>query len=612
MKARVLYLLKTYLLTVLIFIIAKVVFMWCNAPAAATDGADASAASTSAFHAGDFFDVALHGLTLDLSTALYFLIIPFLVVVATIFIGSTKPLRIILNGYYALIAAALSLAFIADTSLYPFWHFKLDASCLQYLETPTEAMASVTTGYLVVRFLLFLILAAVIGLLYVRPRISLARSRHRVMETLAAIGLIPLIIIGIRGGLAESTTNIGQVYFSQNQFLNHAAVNPVFSFLSSFEKTASNIVDYDFYADGEWQQLTDGLYPATSVDTDTLLTTTRPNVIIILMESAGEVVADYMPRLQQLKREGISFDSCYANSWRTDRGTVCTYSGYPSFPTSSVMKMPNKTRLLPGIAASLQQEGYSTHYLYGGDINFTNMRSYLIAGGFQTLTWMDDYSAEEKKSAKWGVRDDITFRTLFEMATTVQAPFLIGYSTLSSHEPWDVPVKKYDDEVANAFYYLDQCIGQFTDSLKQTPLWDNTLIILLPDHSIDFRDIHEDSILRNRIPMVWAGGAVKSPRRIATICNQTDLAATLLAQMGISHEAFRWSRDVMSKSYHYPFAMHTYRNGYVVVDSTGMFAYDFDADRVLADKSTDGQRLERMGKAILQATTNDLKSIGTK
>ena len=606
MKQRAFYLLETFLLTVLIFIIAKVVFMLCNA-------------EEQTFSFGDMLEVIWHGLTLDLSTALYFLIVPFLVTLVSIYYHQMKVLTTILTVYNVIIAIAFSLAFVADTSLYKFWFFKLDASCLQYLETPTEAMASVSGWYIAMRLVIFLLVA---GLIFSAFKLTVYRLRTASLlpvnfksaacGLLSALVLIPLFIIGIRGGLDESTTNIGQVYYSQNQFLNHSAINPVFSFLSSFEKTASDIVDYDFYAEDEWRKMIDGLYPTTSVDTDTLLTTTRPNVIIILMESAGEVIAPYMPHLQQLKREGISFDSCYANSWRTDRGTVCTYSGYPSFPTSSVMKMPHKTRLLPCLAASLLKEGYNTHYLYGGDINFTNMRGYLVAGGFQTLTWKDDYTSDEQRTSKWGVQDGITFKTLMQMAMSTKSPYLIGYSTLSSHEPWDVPIKKYDDEEANAFYYLDQCIGHFTDSLKQTPQWKNTLIVLLPDHSIDFHNVHQDSILRNRIPMVWIGGAVKAPRRINTICNQTDMVATLLAQMQLPHDAFRWSRDVLSRSYRYPFAMHTYRNGFAVVDSTGLMVYDFDSNRMVTDKSTDSRRLERMGKAILQANTYDLKSIGTK
>ena len=605
-KERVLYLLKHYLLTVVVFGIAKLVFMLCNG-----DGHHVAA--------GDAWDVIAHGLTLDLSTALYFLAVPFLVIMVSLYWCKNHVLTTILNIYNGIIAFAFSLAFVADTSLYEFWHFKLDASCLQYLETPTEAMASVSGGYLLLRFAIWVMAALLIFLAYritVRP-LRTIRPLHADYKSvacglLALILFVPLFIIGIRGGLDESVTNIGQVYYSQNQFLNHSAVNPLFNFMDSMDKTGVDIVDYDFYPAKECEQLISELYPTSSVDTDTLLNTPRPNVIVILMEGAGEVLAEYMPHLQQLKREGISFDSCYANSWRTDRGTVCTYSGYPSFPTSSVMKMPQKTRVLPGLALSLQKEKYSTHYLYGGDINFTNMRSYLIAGGFETLKWKNDYTIEEQRTAKWGVRDDITFKTLLQMATTLKSPYLIGYSTLSSHEPWDVPAKKYDDEVANAFYYLDQCIGHFTDSLKRTPQWKNTLIVILPDHSIDFHDVYQDSILRNRIPMVWVGGAIKNPRRINTICNQTDLVATLLAQMNVSHEAFRWSRDVMSRSYRYPFAMHTYRNGFAVVDSTGLMVYDFDSNRMLADKSSDSQRLECMGKAILQATTNDLKSLGNK
>ena len=73
----------------------------------------------------------------------------------------------------------------------------------------------------------------------------------------------------------------------------------------------------------------------TGTTTDTLLTTQTPNIIVILMESAGGEFTelsgrtDIMPNLNRLCREGIYFTNCHANSWRTDRGTLCTRSGYP-------------------------------------------------------------------------------------------------------------------------------------------------------------------------------------------------------------------------------------------------------------------------------------------
>ena len=603
MRQRLIYLMKVFMLTVVIFIAAKLVFMLVN-----YEG--------HAFGVSDVVAVIAHGLSLDLSTSLYFLILPFLITLVSLW-WDERLLHTILRIYYGVIATMLMLAFVADTSLYPFWGFKLDASCLQYLEAPAEVRASVSGFYMAIRLILLFLGSYALYRLYKAIPFWAKNPSRREAATATNILFIPLIVIGIRGGLDESTTNIGQVYFSQNQFLNHSAVNPVFSFMSSFEKTASNIVDYDFFSQNECDTLMRDLYPTTSVHTDTLLTTSRPDIVIVLMESAGDIFEKAMPRLRRLKKEGIDFTACYGNTWRTDRGTVCTYSGYPSFPTSSVMKMPQKTNHLPGIAATLREVGYQTYYLYGGDINFTNMRSFLVTTGWERLQWKADYTNEEQNSAKWGVRDDITFNTLYEQIAAIDTSathtrHLFGFSTLSSHEPWDVPLKKLDQPIPNAFYYLDTCIGHFIDRLKQLPQWDNLLIIFLPDHSIDYGPYTEALQVRNKIPMVWAGGAVKAPRKITQLCNQTDLAATLLAQLRLPHDQFRWSRDVLSASYRYPFAVHNYNNGFSLADSTGFIAYDLESQRLVTNESSQPERLERMGKAILQATTADLKAIGNK
>ncbi len=605
---RLLYLLKIYVLLVLTFVGAKVVFMLMN-----REGHD--------FGMGDVWDVLWHGLSLDLSTALYFLIIPFIVVIVSLWWKRCDLLqKHVLRYYCFFIAAAFALAFVADTSLYPFWGFKLDAACLQFLSTPGDAFTSVSWGYIVVRLIGLIGLMGFMGWLFTRPKLPTEACRHRWLFTALMVALIPFMVIGIRGGTDESTTNIGQVYYSQNQFLNHSAINPVFSFFASFEKTAGDIVDYEYMDEAKCKQILSDCFPTTSIDTDTLLTTQTPNIIVILMESAGGEFTeiggrtDIMPNLNRLAHEGINFVNCYGNTWRTDRGTLCTWSGYPSFPTMSVMKMPAKSQTLPNIARTLQQQrNYRTFYLYGGDINFTNMRGYLVSGGFEQLTWQTDYTAEEQNSASWGVRDDITFNTLMTMVTEHheaegQRPFLIGFSTLSSHEPWDVPMQQFDDEVLNAFYYLDQCIGDFMAKLRQSPAWDNTLVILLPDHSINYGDIDETKQLRNRIPMIWVGGAVREPRTVNTICNQSDLAATLLAQLGLPHDEYAFSRDVLSSSYRYPFAYHTYINGFSLVDSTGFVVYDLNSEQVIVDQSTDTKRLTQLGKALLQATSADLRN----
>ena len=619
MRERLIYLGKVYVITIVVFVIAKVVFMVAN-----YEG--------HAFGVGDVWDVVRHGIGLDLSTGLYVLAVPFLVTMVSVWWPS-RGLETVMKVYYGVIAIAMMLAFTADTSLYPFWGFKLDASCLQYLETPAEAKASVSGGYMAVRFVVIVVGAYLLYRIYkgVRSQESGVRregvkGRYNVAgkarSTVFYFLCIPLMVIGIRGGLDESTTNVGQVYFSQNQFLNHSAVNPVFSFFASLESTSSDNVVYDFYDAGELELLTKGLYDSETVAGDTLLKTQRPNVVVILLESCGNMFLKVMPNLRKAAQEGVEFTNCYGNSYRTDRGTVCALSGYLSFPTMSVMKMSNKVSHLSSIARSLQQKGYHTEYLYGGDINFTKMKGYLISTGFEKLHWKQDYTEAEQNTSKWGVRDDITFSTLSKMIDSrneeggrrnekCEERFLIGYSTLSSHEPWDVPENKYEVPQYNGFWYVDQCIGRFLKEMKQSTQWDNLLIVFMPDHSSDFEEYNEQHPDRNRIPMIWTGGAVKGPRKLDMICNQSDFAATLLGQMGISHKDFVFSRDVTSESYRYPFAIHMFNNGVSMTDSTGFMLYDLTVDKITVSTSKEGDRMARTGKAILQKAAEDLRKLGT-
>ena len=608
MKARLAYLLQVFGWTVLVFLMAKCFFMFFNH-------------ESHPFSAADVWSVLSHGFTLDLSTALYILTVPILATIVGLWVAGLPKaagiMRWVMRIWFVLVAIALSLAFVADTSLYPFWGFKLDASCLQYLSTPTEAMASVSAGYMVVRFVVWLLAAFIIYKGY--PQFRLRPASKKLLRTLFYLLLLPVVVIGIRGGMHESTTNIGQVYFSQNQFLNHSAVNPVFSFLSSLEKTASDIPEYHFMEESERAALMRDIYPTVSEQPDTLLRTSRPDIVIILLESCGGIFTediggrkDIMPRFNKLVDEGVYFSNFYANSYRTDRGTLCTWSGYPSFPRSSVMKMPAKTRFLPGIAKSLLKEGYHTSYIYGGDINFTNMRSYLVTIGFDQFCWMKDYTMEQQRTSKWGVRDDITFATLYDQITAPKANGthrLIGYSTLSSHEPWDVPTHRLSEEIPNAFNYLDECLGNFIDKMRQTPQWDNLLVVLLPDHGYSYFGVDETHELHDHVPMLWLGGALRGPRRVEQFCNQTDLPATLLGQMGLPHDDYLFSRDVMSRNYTYPFAVHTYNNGITMKDSTGFAVYDLNVNRIIVDKSTDSRHLIRRGMAILQTASEHIRQL---
>ena len=605
MKKRIAYISLYFFTVLLIFILQKPLFMLYNG------------SIEKGFGFADYMQVMIHGASLDAATAGYLTAFPFLLVLISIWFRKF-PLKKILYGYYILAAALISIIFVVDMALYTFWGFKLDASVFLYIDSPKEALASVSVGFILLRVLAILLLIALNswGLLKITPSV-LTATRKRIAGTAGMLLLGGVLFIIIRGGVTESTSNIGQVYFSNEPFLNHSAVNPDFSLLSSMGKSQDFASEFNFFDEEKRAALFDGLYPTTDGDSIIqVLNTKRPNILIILMEGFGGAfveplggLPDVTPHFNRLSKEGIFFTNCYANSFRTDRGTVCTFSGYLGLPTASVMKIPAKSRTLPAIAEGLSKAGYKTDFLYGGDINFTNMKSYLLSTGYQRLTVNTDFSLAEQTSNAWGVNDDITFEYLYNQLRNrkEEGPWHTAFLTLSSHEPFEVPYHRLEDKIPNAFAYTDECLGKFIDKLKQTPAWKDLLVICLPDHGFYYPREGSNAMPRfYHIPLLWLGGAVKQPMQVDKIMNQTDLAATLLGQLGLEHTAFTFSRNVLGSDYKYPFAFYSFNNGFSFRDSTGVTVFDNNSGSILFDEpEADESRLDK-GKAILQTVYDDL------
>ena len=605
MKKRIAYISLYFFTVLLIFILQKPLFMLYNG------------SIEKGFGFADYMQVMIHGASLDAATAGYLTAFPFLLVLISIWFRKF-PLKKILYGYYILAAALISIIFVVDMALYTFWGFKLDASVFLYIDSPKEALASVSVGFILLRVLAILLLIALNSwvLLKITPSV-LTATRKRIAGTAGMLLLGGVLFIIIRGGVTESTSNIGQVYFSNEPFLNHSAVNPDFSLLSSMGKSQDFASEFNFFDEEKRAALFDGLYPTTDGDSIIqVLNTKRPNILIILMEGFGGAfveplggLPDVTPHFNRLSKEGIFFTNCYANSFRTDRGTVCTFSGYLGLPTASVMKIPAKNRTLPAIAEGLSKAGYKTDFLYGGDINFTNMKSYLLSTGYQRLTANTDFSLAEQTSNAWGVNDDITFEYLYNQLRNrkEEGPWHTAFLTLSSHEPFEVPYHRLEDKIPNAFAYTDECLGKFVDRLKQTPAWKDLLVICLPDHGFYYPREGSNAMPRfYHIPLLWLGGAVKQPMQVDKIMNQTDLAATLLGQLGLEHTAFTFSRNVLGSDYKYPFAFYSFNNGFSFRDSTGVTVFDNNSGSILFNEpEADESRLDK-GKAILQTVYDDL------
>lgn len=363
-------------------------------------------------------------------------------------------------------------------------------------------------------------------------------------------------------------------------------------------------------------EIFDNLMVHDDVEVDEYLNTTRPNIVFIILESFGAKVVeplggvkDVTPNLNRLIDEGVLFEKMYANSFRTDRGIVSVLGGFPAQPSMSILKDPKKTQTLNSIPRTLIENGYNASFLYGGDLSFAQMKLFLVTQKITDLTTDTDFPITDRLT-KWGVPDAIAFKKLADgIKNKKQEPNLDMFLTLSSHEPFDVPTRKFDDPYLNSVAYTDSCLGVFIDELKLSPQWKNTLVVLVPDHDMRYPEtIDYSAPERHDIFMLWLGGAVKEPRRIDKICSQVDIAPTLLSQLKIKSDKFTFGKDISNPTTK-PFAFYSFPDGFGMVSDKGSVVYDNSAKKVTLKVGdpivTDS--LELQGKAFLQCLFEDIE-----
>lgn len=592
MRRYLLLIIKLYCALLLLFVAEKPLFMLLNASYG--DGVGV----------GDYVAVMWHGLRLDMVAVCYLMGVTLLLLTVSVFVKRIG-LRRLLSPWYMFVSIVVTLAFVADAVLYRSWGAKLDAFDISYTANPNDVFANFSFGILLLGVT---VIALLVAGHYLLLRWLTPKEHPQVEKKWAAVAagvlLMGVNVLGMRGGLDESTANPSYAYFSQQQYLNHAALNPLFNIIHSMGKQEDLAHEFAFYSEEELESMTQGLYASHPDVGDTLLKNRRPNVILVIWEGGGELMTgdpEVAPCFNRLKEEGVYFSNCYANNFRTDRGLVSILSGWPGLPTTSLMKMGGKCRNLPGLARSLKGAGYHTAFFYGGDIDFTNMRGYLYDTGFDQVEGLSEHEPNvpyDPSTDKWGIHDQYVLN--YSYCSYPDKPWMVTYLTLSSHEPWTVPYHRLDRERENAFAYTDSCIGAFVTDLKQDGGWDNLLLVIVPDHGVarNGESLGDEAVAR--IPMLWIGGAVKEPGTTDVLMNQSDLAATLLAQMGIGAEDFVFSRNVTSRNYVPTHAVHAFKNGMNLIEQGGSTHFDCIDGQVVAVGKPHSPEAQSRAQALLQ------------
>jgi len=537
-------------------------------------------------------EVFWYSLKLDFATTCYIMLIPFFILIIQ-GLWNIRWLYRVNQVYTGIIIFFYSLLAVAEMGIYAEWKTKLTYKVIKYLYHPSEIYNSAETGTF---FLLLILLVAIffIGLLiYLKVFfIKVETKKRNIFSTLVFILITPIILfLGMRGGVQQIPINQSESYYSDHNILNIAAVNNAFNlYISVFENLPNfSRNPYIFMDEEKAKRIVKNIYSTTKDSTINVLTSNRPNIVILILESwSADLIEDLggnpgiTPEFKKLEKNGILFDQIYASGSRSEQGMASIFGGFPAHPISSITVQPDKFVKLPSFPKMLESKGYASSFYFGGQLIYGNIKSYIIYNGFDKIMEVYDFPKNFPRG-KLGIHDEFTLGYMLNDLRKMKQPFFSSLFTLSTHSPWDQPFPKLlkwgdnEQEYINGAYYTDHCLGKFFKNAEKQSWYSNTLFIIVADHSHNsYRNWHVESKEYHRIPLLFLGGAIKQAFR-GTVCHklgdQHDIAATLLAQLNIPHAAFKWSKNLLNVNCP-EFAYYTTEDGVGWVRPWAYFTYE--------------------------------------
>ncbi|MEY3679303.1 MAG: hypothetical protein RI924_1444 [Bacteroidota bacterium] len=574
-------------------------------------------------HWSAYFSPFFYGLRLDLSMAAYLTLPPLLYYLAGWFFPRIRFSPAVAKTYTQIILFLSAFITVVNLNIYREWGTKFNYRAIDFaINSPNEALASSASSPLILSLIIFSFL--IIAYLYLsRTLIVFQRPAgehkqlHKVLSTCFSLVLTFLLI---RGGWQLAPINQSMSYYSQKPIENHAAVNTIWNLLHDISKNRSNQQNpYPYLDVKEARRMVDELYPDVPKSDQQVLSTSRPNVVLIILESFHADLVESLggekglaPELEKVIKNGILFDQVYATGDRTDKGTIAILSAFPSQAIRSIIKENGKQEKLPSISEVFKKNKYHTSYYYGGESEFFGMKSYVLSHGYEKLVDKNEFERKDMNS-KWGAYDEKVFERQLQDLNKSEQPFFSTLLTLTNHEPFEVPGKpKFPlDEgpnlIRNTAFYTDSCIGAYLNAAQKTSWYKNTLFVLIADHGhrLPLNKYENWEARRYQVPLIFFGEVIKPVyrgTRINKIGGQTDLAKTLLNQLGMESTAFNWSKDLFQDK-SLDFAFYSWDNGFGWINKEQAVSFDNVGKTILyQQKTTLNKQVNHLkqGKAYLQ------------
>jgi phosphoglycerol transferase MdoB-like AlkP superfamily enzyme len=572
----------------------------------------------------EILKVFYSALKLDLSTAAYLTLVSFIVLL--FFYSTGKALFQVINKWVvSLMIGVYSLTCSSETGLYAEWKTKLSAKALAYLSNPVEIFQTVSLSELFILLSIWGVTTFIGIWIYNKFFAHKNSSKTASLSSLWAVGwLLPILFFFVRGGLSAIPVSVSSAYFSKHSILNAVAVNPLynigFSLLNAAKLENENI--FGTIPEQEAIEIVKQLHDVKHDTTISIIKNNRPNIVVLLLESWSADLIESLggepgitPHFKELEKEGLLFTQFYANANRSQQAMSSLYAGLPGIPVTTISDHPDKYAALPSLSKDLQSAGYQTAFYFGGQLNYGNILSYLMANEIDFIMEGKDFP-DSMPRGRLGVHDGIVLPYVAGKLISLKEPFFATIFTLSSHSPYDFPMEhliqwpKMEKEFVNGGFYTDKSIAAFFEKAKSEKWFENTLFILMADHSKNsYRNHPLESFEYHKIPLLLCGPALNDTLRGRTydkICGNTDIPATLLKQLKLPAEAYFWSKNVFNPNY-IPFAYFELNEGLGWKRPEGYFVWDKFADRYYQKNLPleNEQQIIREGKAYLQVLYGD-------
>ncbi|MBT2756884.1 LTA synthase family protein [Mesobacillus foraminis] len=360
------------------------------------------------------------------------------------------------------------------------------------------------------------------------------------------------------------------------------------------------------------------------------------NVILLHLESIQEFLIDYKlngeevtPFLNSLTRDGetIYFDNFFhqtAQGKTADAEFILSNSLF-GLPQGSVFttKGLNTYQAAPAI---LDQVGYTSAVFHGNSGSFWNRDEIYKSLGYHHFFDSSYYDMIPDQLADYGLMDKPFYEQSIPKLQSLPQPFYAKFMTVSHHFPFSLdeeeatipPHTTGDKSVDNYFQtarYADEALEQFFLYLKESGLYENSIILMYGDHygiSQNHNKAMEKVLNKEVTPFVSKAELQRVPLFIRVpgieggvnheYGGQLDILPTLLHLLGVETKDYlHFGTDLLAENHK---EIVPFRNGdYVSPEITFVDGKFYDS---MTGLLLDEERLE-VGKAYQEIAERKLK-----